>query len=481
MTSTTVHGPFASGLAGPPSAPGRSRIDAFAAGLAGHERVERDALRAAVGGDERVLRAIYFGNWQRDYSQFIPEWFGELGPRLGPFLGRVMFDVLDVMAQSEFGQRLHPVRFGTYRWEEHIDNPRGFGLALDPAGYRTISRRRPVDEPNAHPDLWREDDRGMLRYFQLSRDYAVGRLGAALASRRGLRGYEHLGAALHTVEDLFAHSNFAEIAILALGGRAEPMTGTIAATGEPIRDRLGRYRLTTGVFLRKDSISSISKLLLAHVEGVPSMPAAASITEVLVGRFLGPTAQALYRRLVPRHSAQPPGWLTQAVEERLLAPLRRAIADALHPALERYARQTGRERYQGFVHGRPVVIVGSWRAGMTDVHRTGLPGLVAKYINHPQADPSWWTPTVRPALAAAERPVLRRGSQGERVRFLQRLLNDWLAIPPGRAPLALDGIFGPRTQAAVVAFQRRNGLPADGIVGSRTWNALQAPRLPGRH
>jgi Putative peptidoglycan binding domain/Heterokaryon incompatibility protein Het-C len=517
MTSTTVHGPFASGLAGPPSAPGRSRIDAFAAGLAGHERVERDALRAAVGGDERVLRAIYFGNWQRDYSQFIPEWFGELGPRLGPFLGRVMFDVLDVMAQSEFGQRLDPVRFGTYRWEEHIDNPRGFGLALDPAGYRTISRRRPVDEPNAHPDLWREDDRGILRYFQLSRDYAVGRLGAALASRRGLRGYEHLGAALHTVEDLFAHSNFAEIAILALGGRAEPMTGTIAATGEPIRDRLGRYRLTTGVFLRKDSISSISKLLLAHVEGVPSMPAAASITEVLVGRFLGPTAQALYRRLVPRHSPQPPGRLTQAVEERLLAPLRRAIADALHPALERYARQTGRERYQGFVHGRPVVIVEtshslvakddthrpyhplarqlaglavaeiwheidrSWRAGMTDVHRTALPGLVAKYINHPQADPSWWTPTVRPALAAAERPVLRRGSRGERVRFLQRLLNDWLANPPGRAPLVLDGIFGPRTQAAVVAFQRRNGLPADGIVGSRTWNALQAPRLPGRH
>jgi murein L,D-transpeptidase YcbB/YkuD len=123
----------------------------------------------------------------------------------------------------------------------------------------------------------------------------------------------------------------------------------------------------------------------------------------------------------------------------------------------------------------------SWRAGMTDVHRTALPGLVAKYINHPQADPSWWTPTVRPALAAAERPVLRRGSRGERVRFLQRLLNDWLANPPGRAPLVLDGIFGPRTQAAVVAFQRRNGLPADGIVGSRTWNALQAPRLPGRH
>jgi len=501
--------------------------DAFAAGLAGHERIERDALRAIVGGDARILKAIYFGNWQRDYSQFIPETFGEMGS-VGQFLARVMFDVLDVVAQSEFGQRLDPVRFGTYRWEEHIDNPRGFGIALDPRTYQHVSRRGPADEPKAHPDLWREDDSGIMRYFQLSRDYAISRFAAALRARRGLRGYEYLGAGLHTIEDLFAHSNFVELSVLALGGRAAPMTGTVASTGEPIRDRLGRYRLTTGVFLPKDTISSVSKILLSHIEGVPRTPAAASITDVLIGRFLGPTAQAIYRRMAPHHQ---PGPLEQAIEERLLSPLRKKIAAALHPALERFTHLTGHERYQGYVGGQRVVIIEtshslvakddphrpyhpvarqlagtavteiwheidrSWRSGITDVHRTALPSLVRRYINHPEAGERWWVPAIRPLLVTqptarvpgagsgglpATRPTLRRGLHGHWVRLLQQRLNTWLAHLPGRASLALDGKFGPLTDAAIRDFQRRHGLPVDGIVGSRKWAALDSARFTGR-
>lgn len=36
----------------------------------------------------------------------------------------------------------------------------------------------------------------------------------------------------------------------------------------------------------------------------------------------------------------------------------------------------------------------------------------------------------------------------------------------------VDGIYGPQTQAAVIAFQKRRGLKVDGIVGPQTWGAL---------
>ena len=58
------------------------------------------------------------------------------------------------------------------------------------------------------------------------------------------------------------------------------------------------------------------------------------------------------------------------------------------------------------------------------------------------------------------------------VRVLQRDL-DAAGYPPGR----LDGLYGPRTRRAVVAFQAAYGLQVDGIVGPRTWAALRAPVL----
>lgn len=62
------------------------------------------------------------------------------------------------------------------------------------------------------------------------------------------------------------------------------------------------------------------------------------------------------------------------------------------------------------------------------------------------------------------RPVLRQGDSGPAVRDLQALLR----IP-------VDGAFGPRTAAAVRAFQTRNQLLPDGIVGPMTWAALAPP------
>lgn len=66
-------------------------------------------------------------------------------------------------------------------------------------------------------------------------------------------------------------------------------------------------------------------------------------------------------------------------------------------------------------------------------------------------------------------PLLRKGDKGEVVRAAQYLLNGRGASV---GKYGADGDFGPATQAAVLAFQRRNGLTADGIIGAQTWAKL---------
>jgi len=66
------------------------------------------------------------------------------------------------------------------------------------------------------------------------------------------------------------------------------------------------------------------------------------------------------------------------------------------------------------------------------------------------------------------------GSQGKEVRQLQELLNEVLDERP---PLKVDGMFGPKTSARVVAFQKQMRLAPDGVVGPKTNKALVASVL----
>ncbi|NLN40849.1 MAG: peptidoglycan-binding protein [Clostridiales bacterium] len=59
------------------------------------------------------------------------------------------------------------------------------------------------------------------------------------------------------------------------------------------------------------------------------------------------------------------------------------------------------------------------------------------------------------------------GSMGPEVEMLQRIL-----YSIGYNPGPIDGIFGPLTRSAVVRFQLDNGLVPDGIVGPKTWAAI---------
>ncbi|MGB9780748.1 LysM peptidoglycan-binding domain-containing protein [Caldanaerobacter sp.] len=72
-----------------------------------------------------------------------------------------------------------------------------------------------------------------------------------------------------------------------------------------------------------------------------------------------------------------------------------------------------------------------------------------------------------PSTPPLEYPTLKLGDRGPFVVNLQARLKS-LGFDPG----PIDGIFGPRTEAAVKAYQQSRGLPSTGIVDEMTWNAL---------
>ncbi len=102
-------------------------------------------------------------------------------------------------------------------------------------------------------------------------------------------------------------------------------------------------------------------------------------------------------------------------------------------------------------------------------------GLVADGVVGPQT----WTALDRggvtpgPGPGPSPRPVLREGDTGAYVSQLQQQLKN-LGYYPG----TVDGKFGPATTVAVKAFQTDYGLPNDGVVGPKTWEALDKAELP---
>ena len=74
------------------------------------------------------------------------------------------------------------------------------------------------------------------------------------------------------------------------------------------------------------------------------------------------------------------------------------------------------------------------------------------------------------ATALQPWPVLRQGANSAWPRVTVRSLQYLLAAHG--AKLTADGVFGPQTRLAVVAFQRARHLTANGVVGAATWRAL---------
>ncbi len=105
----------------------------------------------------------------------------------------------------------------------------------------------------------------------------------------------------------------------------------------------------------------------------------------------------------------------------------------------------------------------------SDVNATGCPG-----TRFPFKEISEGTAVETPAESAvggftAVFPQLAKGDKGDKVKVLQELLK---GKGYDLGTYGTDGDFGGATRGAVMAFQVRNHLSADGIVGKNTWRKL---------
>jgi hypothetical protein len=231
----------------------------------GHRSIE-DGLRDAdaVFFTDSMRDQIYFGNWLRDFSQFNdPGWLRFLRNRFFNATKEardVVTELLDLAALKDFEPGATPsahvagvfhvttAKLGVYRPEEHIDNPEGIldGSSVDPAFHGPVLPAEIAVDPNT----------GLKAYFATSGPFKTAAgfversFRSAIAAGFTPEGRRLFGQGMHTLEDLFAHSNFIELAMVSLGHKdVYPWVGpastiTVIRNGKP----QPRVPMVTGVF-----------------------------------------------------------------------------------------------------------------------------------------------------------------------------------------------------------------------------------------
>ncbi|MGE6386535.1 HET-C-related protein [Pseudomonas sp. NPDC078416] len=244
-----------------------------------HSHCDREAFEAGTDSKgsthqtiEWVLRdfnfsqneidAVYFGNWLRDYSQVVDPKItraADMPKEFPATLSRESWtDLVDVLAAKKFfdlrmrypnEMKVTAKKLGVYRPQEHIDNP----LTIDPP-FPDPKVRDPDFEAwvlPGDPSLGADRDTSMKRYIGNAVGYMEQELRLAMKQGRSLDGLRSFGAALHVLEDLFAHSNFAELSLIKAGHvRVLPWT-----TPANVKWNLP---LVTGTFGATDVIASLA-------------------------------------------------------------------------------------------------------------------------------------------------------------------------------------------------------------------------------
>ncbi|WP_051312899.1 eCIS core domain-containing protein [Sporocytophaga myxococcoides] len=227
------------GAVAPASSSEDSPVQRFEA--PGHEAAERRALtEKRTDGQEfsnEEVSMTYFGNWMRDMNQVMVPAFADAIGNDGAFA------LIKILALKKFGREINPELFGYYIPSEHIDNPAGQVPGADyftsaPAVSSNLNNsgekdrfgtekypERPSEyvtsQENTDPltgsvlgaNIFSVDDSGVMAYIRRTNMHVEKRLELAALKGRSSEGLVHFGAAMHAVEDLFAHSNYIEIAL----------------------------------------------------------------------------------------------------------------------------------------------------------------------------------------------------------------------------------------------------------------------------
>ncbi|KOC13166.1 HET-C domain protein [Aspergillus flavus AF70] len=213
-----------------------------------------------------MIKRVYFGNWLRDYSQAMD--VGTLKSVPADTI-RILVWILAFMtfgyATAEF--EVTSERLGTYRPEEHIDNPKDYADNEDARQYdarlRGPVRQVELDiDPNTGMKNYIANERGdwstssgYIKY-SLSRSIHYGRLYTRNGNEEDLcEALRCLGQGLHTLEDFAAHTNYCELALREMGFRnVFPHTGQ--RTEMNVRGHRV-YPLVTGTFGMVDFFHSV--------------------------------------------------------------------------------------------------------------------------------------------------------------------------------------------------------------------------------
>jgi len=292
-----------------------------------HESAERVGLGGSGGLTQDEITQIYIGNWMRDVNQaFVPTMQASIPHH-------VRFALLKYMGVKKFGQSFSAEQMGFYIPAEHMDSPAGLlepsgdsgdvltaqpsvveGRAIDPipdSGLGANATPQESVDPSASvsadidANIFSVDQTGVMAFIRRTNQHIERRLTLASELGRTPEGMMHFGAALHPIEDLFAHSNWIEIAAnrvladnptlladyLDEGAEIFTLAGTIPAG--PYENAMiseSRPILTTGSFATLDTAISISHEMISFLrEGLhaESNPAVGEAQKELILAFVG--------------------------------------------------------------------------------------------------------------------------------------------------------------------------------------------------